>query len=275
MASRSSKASTAADQHKLYAPTAVQRGEYGNAPPSNPPDSNSDQDGNACPSAPFAAANGGADCPSLLFTVGIDEAGRGCLAGPVVAAAVVLPAHFFLPLLNDSKVLSAKQRAVLAPQIKAVALHWSVGLSWPREIERYNILQATFHAMARAVHSLPPPLSGPLLLLVDGNKCIPPLVLSRFCTGLKPSQQAIVGGDALVPAISAASILAKTYRDHLMDFFHRRYPVYAFDAHKGYGTKAHMQALVEHGPCPLHRMTFAGVLPPQESVTAPQQGQLC
>lgn len=220
----------------------------------------------------FAAQGRPENIGTQAVFAGIDEAGRGCLAGPVVAAAVILPAHFSLPLLNDSKVLSAQQRAVLAPQIKAVALGWSVGLSWPREIERYNILQATFHAMSRAVHSL---RIQPPQLLVDGNKCIPAPVLARFCPGLAPSQQAIIGGDALVPAISAASILAKTYRDHLMDFFHRRYPDYAFDSHKGYGTKAHMQALQAHGPCPLHRMTFAGVLPPQPKPPVTTQGTLC
>lgn len=190
---------------------------------------------------------------------GVDEAGRGCLAGPVVAAAVILPCSFDLPGLNDSKAISAKLRDSLAPRIRFTALAWSVGLSWPREIERCNILQATFHAMSRAVRTL---RVAPTHLLIDGNKKIPSPVLQHYCAAPVPSQQAIVGGDALEPAISAASILAKTFRDHIMDIFHRRYPLYGFDRHKGYGTKDHMHALQQHGPCPQHRMTFAGVLPP-------------
>lgn len=195
-------------------------------------------------------------CPES--TAGVDEAGRGCLAGPVVAAAVILPRSFDLPGLNDSKALSARQRDCLAPRIRAVALAWSVGLSWPREIERCNILQATFHAMSRAVRTL---RVIPTHLLIDGNKNIPLPVLQHYCAVPVPSQQAIVGGDALEPAISAASILAKTFRDHIMDIFHKRYPLYGFDRHKGYGTKDHMHALQQHGPCPQHRTTFAGVLP--------------
>ncbi|MEG2173815.1 MAG: ribonuclease HII, partial [Desulfovibrionaceae bacterium] len=195
-------------------------------------------------------------------TAGLDEAGRGCLAGPVVAAAVILPPHVILTGLNDSKVLSAKQRACLAPQIKAEALAWSVGLSWPREIERCNILQATFHAMSRAVRTL---RVQPVHLLIDGNKSIPRPLLQQYCAAFSagvPSQHTIVGGDALEAAISAASILAKTFRDQIMDIFHTHYPLYGFIRHKGYGTKEHFAAIRQHGPCPLHRMTFAGVLPP-------------
>lgn len=212
---------------------------------------------------------------------GVDEAGRGCLAGPVVAAAVILPVSFDLPGLNDSKVLSARQREALAPQIKASALAWSVGLSWPREIERCNILQATFHAMSRAIRSLRLP---PAHLLIDGNKTIPLPVLQHYCRASLPSQQAIVGGDALEAAISAASILAKTYRDHIMNIFHKRHPVYGFDRHKGYGTKEHIQRLQQHGPCPQHRLTFAKVLPPQDAarqseeqghIHNPSQAALC
>lgn len=223
-----------------------------------------DQAGEACQLGPHIA--------------GIDEAGRGCLAGPVVAAAVILPANLLLPGLNDSKQLSAKQRDLLAPQIKSCALAWSVGLSWPREIEHCNILQATFHAMSRAVCSLRLP---PQHLLIDGNKIIPLPVLQHYCRTFLPSQQAIVGGDALEAAISAASILAKTYRDHLMQIFHARHPAYGFDRHKGYGTKEHLQCLREHGPCPEHRRTFAGVLPPtaprqnKGQGRTPMQGSLC
>lgn len=218
----------------------------------------------------------GGICLTVPHVAGIDEAGRGCLAGPVVAAAVILPEGFILSGLNDSKQLSVKQRDLLAPQIKSSALAWSVGLSWPREIERCNILQATFHAMSRAVRSL---RLAPQHLLIDGNKTIPLPVLQRYCRALLPSQQAIIGGDALEAAISAASILAKTYRDHLMQVFHTRHPAYGFDRHKGYGTKEHLARLQEHGPCPQHRTTFAGVLPPgaavQHKSPAPVQGSLC
>lgn len=215
------------------------------------------------------------DCSRI--SIGIDEAGRGCLAGPVVAAAVILPEHFDLPHLNDSKALSVKQRDILAPQIKSVALAWGLGLAWPPEIDRCNILQATFWAMGRAVKSLHPlrdSLAGifsgtagmpTAILLVDGNKSIPLPILSRLCSGILPAQKAIVGGDALEPAISAASILAKTFRDHLMGVLHRRYPRYDFLSHKGYGTVAHMEALRAYGPCLQHRLTFAGVLPPAAS----------
>lgn len=210
--------------------------------------------------------------PAPQNTAGVDEAGRGCLAGPVVAAAVILPVGFDLPGLDDSKKLSARQRDELAPRIKAMALAWSLGCSWPREIERCNILQATFHAMSRAVKTLRVP---PAHLLIDGNKTIPSPLLQHYCLPPLPSQQALVGGDALEPAISAASILAKTFRDQLMDVLHRRYPLYAFDRHKGYGTKEHMQLLLQHGPCPQHRLTFAGVLPPAaENTTAIAQASL-
>ena len=195
-----------------------------------------------------------------LYMAGVDEAGRGCLAGPVVAAAVVLPETYALPGLTDSKKLSPARRERLAPAIKAQALTWAVGVAWPPEIDRINILQATFAAMARAVAHLAP---VPALVRVDGNKTIP----ARLLAGLAslPDQEAIIGGDLTVPAISAASILAKTFRDKLMVLFDRHHPGYGFATHKGYGVAAHLAALRRLGPCRLHRLTFRGVLPEASS----------
>lgn len=193
--------------------------------------------------------------PSVVIA-GVDEAGRGCLAGPVVAAAVILPASYDLPGLTDSKKLSPARREVLAPAIKTQAVSWAVGLAWPLEIDRINILQATLAAMARAVSHL---RLVPTLVRIDGNQCIPTARLAAVEPA--PRQETVVGGDLLVPAISAASILAKTARDRLMTILSRRYPAYGFAAHKGYGVKAHLLALRRLGPCPLHRLTFRGVLP--------------
>ncbi len=214
------------------------------------------------------------DRPSGL-AAGIDEAGRGCLAGPVVAAAVILPSGHELSGLADSKLLSAAAREALAPRIRACALAWGLGVVWPRRIERINILQATFEAMSRAVQTL---RRSPSRLLVDGNKTVPEAVLLRFWrkghAAPSPAQQAIVGGDKSVDAISAASILAKTFRDRLMRHLARRWPGYGLETHKGYGTAAHYAALRRLGPCPQHRRTFRGVLPDQAG-TAPSQGRLC
>lgn len=185
---------------------------------------------------------------------GVDEAGRGCLAGPVVAAAVVLPPSCdlaaVLPGLNDSKQLSAAKRAALEPAIKVTASAWSLGVSWPREIEAVNILQATLKAMARAVARLK---VRPEFLLIDGMQTI-----EFDCP-----QAAIKDGDALAPAISAASILAKTFRDRLLGSLDKRYPGYGLARHKGYGTKEHLAALQKLGPCPQHRRTFRGVPAPE------------
>lgn len=205
---------------------------------------------------------------STALPAGIDEAGRGCLAGPVVAAAVILPAHHDLPGLDDSKKLTAAQRERLAAGIRAQALAWGLGMAWQEDIDRVNILQATFMAMARAVGSLRPrpatpttPLPlAPRCILVDGNKTIPTAHLALYApvwAGL--GQRAEINGDARIPCIAAASILAKTCRDRLMEHLHRRYPCYGFARHKGYGTSAHRAALRLHGPCPLHRLTFGGV----------------
>lgn len=189
---------------------------------------------------------------------GVDEAGRGCLAGPVVAAACILPESFDLPGLTDSKALSAARREELAAAIRTQAVAWALGLSWPREIERINILQASLRSMERAVARL---RVTPRLLLLDGNQnCRSPL-----------PQRTIVGGDALVPAISAASILAKTFRDHLLTILDRRHPGYGLAAHKGYGTAEHLAALARLGPSPLHRLTFRGVRPEAAPKTERQQ----
>ncbi|MDD4953044.1 MAG: ribonuclease HII [Desulfovibrionaceae bacterium] len=196
---------------------------------------------------------------------GVDEAGRGCLAGPVVAAAVILPEDCAIAGLDDSKVLSAARRLCLAREVKAVALAWCLGLSWPREIDELNILQATFRAMARAVTRL---RLSPEWICVDGDKTIPPEVL-----GQSTAQRAVVRGDSLVPAVSAASILAKTWRDLLMAKLDRRYPGYGLAGHKGYGTAEHLGALARLGPSPMHRMTFRGVLKGPEA--GDHGGQAC
>lgn len=191
---------------------------------------------------------------------GVDEAGRGCLAGPVVAGAVILPASFDLPGLTDSKKLTPERRAVLEPAIKAQAVAWGLGVIWPSTIDRINILQATFRAMAKAVAVLK---VSPRALEIDGDKIIPSHLLH---TG-SMTQKAVVGGDALVPAISAASILAKTFRDRLMESLDKRYCGYGLREHKGYGTAVHLAAIVQLGPCRQHRLTFRGVLPEKPSQT--------
>ena len=204
---------------------------------------------------------------------GIDEAGRGCLAGPVVACAVILPAAYDLPGLTDSKACTAKQRDALAPCIKACAVGWGLGVIWPRRIDSINILQSTFEAMSLAVRNL---RTAPNLLLVDGNKTVPEAVLARLWTqkpsGALPPQRAIINGDAIEPAISAASILAKTFRDKLMTSLDKRWPGYGFAVHKGYGTKDHYEALRRLGPSPQHRLTFRGVCDDKPAVA--QQGSL-
>ena len=201
---------------------------------------------------------------------GIDEAGRGCLAGPVVAAAVILPEGAVIPGLADSKVLSPTRRDGLAAEIGAVALAWGLGVVWPPEIDRINILQATLKAMCHAASVLKVRPKG---LLIDGNQTIPePLFRQRAaCWPSSPRQKSIVDGDALVPVISAASIIAKTFRDMLMDKLDHRYPGYGFAKHKGYGSKEHFAALRELGPCPMHRKTFRGDLPERQTA---RQGSL-
>ncbi len=209
--------------------------------------------------------------PSDVSHIGVDEAGRGCLAGPVVAAAVLfspdadIPA--LLPGLADSKKLSAAARDALFPVIKNCCLCWGLGLAWPGEIDRVNILNATLRAMARAVSRLrPPPVPFPLLL-IDGNHPIRPDAWLAATALPLPAQRPVVDGDALVPAISAASVLAKVFRDHLMTRLDRRWPGYGFAAHKGYGTTGHLAAIHQHGPCPLHRRSFRKVRPEQEQLS--------
>ena len=182
---------------------------------------------------------------------GIDEAGRGPLAGPVVAAAVILNSDCVPAGLKDSKKLSAPHRERLAIEIRSTALAWSVAWSDRAEIDSMNILSATMLAMRRAILGLS---VMPVSVQIDGNR-LPNLHFhDRRIDGV-----AIVGGDATVAAISAASILAKTARDRIMVDMDRLYPHYAFAQHKGYGTEIHCDRLREHGPCTLHRRSFAPV----------------
>ena len=184
------------------------------------------------------------DTPGLW--AGVDEAGRGPLAGPVVAAAVILDDLKPIKGLADSKVLTARRREQLYEEILAKALCCSIAEASVEEIDRLNILQATMLAMKRAVEGL---RLKPVKVQVDGNR-LP--VLSMLA-------EAIVRGDALVPAISAASILAKVHRDRWCEQFHLEYPQYGFAGHKGYGTAEHLAALREHGACPQHRRSFSPV----------------
>ncbi len=180
------------------------------------------------------------------LVAGVDEAGRGPLAGPVVAAAVILDERNPIAYLADSKVLSPKRRDYLFDEIRAKALCFSIAQASAEEIDSLNILQATMLAMRRAVQGLRLP---PKLVLVDGNR-IPVLDVRA---------EAIVKGDSKVPAISAASILAKVTRDRWCAQYHQEFPQYGFEAHKGYPTLAHLQALRQHGPCPQHRKSFGPV----------------
>ena len=176
--------------------------------------------------------------------------------------------------LDDSKVLKADERDRLAAEIRQLATGWGIGLAWMDEISRINILQASLMAMTRAVAAMRVRMKAeglvPARLLVDGTQIIPPMYFRKF--GMPaPEQEAVVDGDALVPAISAASILAKTFRDDLMVKLDTRWPEYGFARHKGYGTKEHKEALAKFGPCPLHRIDFKGVLPQKKQ----EQGWLC
>ena len=177
---------------------------------------------------------------------GVDEAGRGPLAGPVVAAAVILDPTNPVEGLNDSKKLSAKRRELLAIEIRAKALAWSVAEATVEEIDAINILQASMLAMRRAVEGL---VVKPVRALIDGNRC----------PALACKAEAIVGGDGKMESIAAASILAKTIRDAGMRELHLAYPHYGFDRHMGYPTAFHLQALREYGASPAHRRSFAPV----------------
>ena len=174
---------------------------------------------------------------------GIDEAGRGPLAGPVVAAAVILPEDIQLPGVNDSKKITEKKREILFDFVKEHALAYGIGEASETEIDEINILQATFLAMRRAVEALQIPAD---YALVDGNRI----------QGLPVPAETVIGGDGKVLSIAAASILAKVTRDRYMRDMAAQYPEYGFEKHKGYGTKAHYAAIEQYGICPLHRKTF-------------------
>ncbi|PIE34338.1 ribonuclease HII [candidate division KSB3 bacterium] len=180
------------------------------------------------------------------YVAGVDEAGRGCLAGPVVAGAVILPRDWVLSGLNDSKQLSEAQRETLFPQIQHHAISIGVGIIPAGTIDKVNILQATYLAMEDAIAALDP---APQFLLLDA------VTLQR----VPIRQEGITKGDSLSISIAAASIIAKVTRDHLMVEYDTRYPHYGFASHKGYGTKLHREAIKLHGPCPIHRKTFRGV----------------
>lgn len=181
---------------------------------------------------------------------GCDEAGRGCLAGPVYAAAVILPKNYRNKWLNDSKQLSEADRYELRPEIEEKALAWAVGVVTHREIDEINILNASFLAMHRAIDQLK---IVPELLLIDGN---------RFNKYKDIEHKCIIEGDAKFMSIAAASILAKTYRDDFMKEAAKQYPHYSWHTNMGYATKAHRAAIKEHGACELHRLSFA-LLPAQ------------
>ncbi len=182
---------------------------------------------------------------------GVDEAGRGPLAGPVVAAAVVLDPARPIEGLRDSKLLSARERLRLAKKIRTHALSFALGLATVAEIDAMNILQASLIAMERAVLGLS---LTPTLLRIDGNQ-IPKFASCQATYNAEP----VIGGDRTVPAISAASILAKVCRDRLVIRLHRRFPVYGLDRNKGYPTPEHLRALDAHGPCAAHRRSFAPI----------------
>jgi len=177
---------------------------------------------------------------------GIDEAGRGPLAGPVVAAAVIFPSQVNIPGLNDSKKLSTKKREELFPKIQEISVSYGMAVVGQKVIDKINILQAARLAMKQAVEKLK---ITPGLLLIDGNQKIDSTL----------NQWAIVKGDSRSLSIAAASVLAKVTRDRIMDDYHKLYPQYEFNRHKGYGTKLHKHLIQEHGPCPIHRNTFKGV----------------
>lgn len=181
---------------------------------------------------------------SNLIEAGCDEAGRGCLAGSVYAAAVILPKDYDNPLLNDSKKLTEKRRKVLRDQIVRDAVAWAVGVVTPEEIDKINILNASFLAMHRALDQL---AVRPEAVIVDGN---------RFNPYRDLPYTTIVKGDGKYQSIAAASILAKTFRDEYMDSLANEYPYYDWQKNKGYPTKAHREGIREHGPSPYHRMSY-------------------
>lgn len=179
-----------------------------------------------------------------IIEAGCDEAGRGCLAGPVFAAAVILPRNFSHPLLNDSKQLKEQERDILRTIIEKEAVAWAVGMCTHHEIDTINILQASFKAMHKAIDGLH---VRPELLLIDGN---------RFAAYFGITHQCVIQGDATYMSIAAASVLAKTHRDEYMMTLHSEYPYYGWDNNKGYGTIHHRKQLQQYGLSPYHRKTF-------------------
>jgi ribonuclease HII len=204
---------------------------------------------------------------------GLDEVGRGPLAGPVVAAAVVLPRGFEHSDIKDSKLLTAIQREKLAAVIEQKALSWRLGVVEVEEIDRINILAASFSAMVKAWRDLQP---QPDCILIDGSQIIPRIVFDTVepSAGPLPRQRAIVKGDRLCLSISAASILAKVARDAIMIELDRIYPEYGFAGHKGYGCAAHLEALRRFGPSPVHRRTFQPVREACSEQVGPESGLL-
>lgn len=180
-----------------------------------------------------------------LIEAGCDEAGRGCLAGPVVAAAVILPRNFKHPILNDSKKLSAKQRAILKDEIINTAISWKVGFVTNDEIDEMNILRASIKAMHIAIEGL---AKQPQFLLIDGN---------RFYPYKDLKYKTIIKGDGLFFSIAAASVLAKTFRDEYMDKIHEEFPEYGWKKNKGYPTSSHRAAIIKYGITPFHRKSFS------------------
>lgn len=175
---------------------------------------------------------------------GVDEAGRGCIAGPVFASAVVLPVDFYHPMLNDSKKLSPAKRKIMREVIENEAIAFGVARAGEQEIDRFNILNASFMAMHRALDKLKP---APGHLLIDGNRFQPYREIPHTC---------IVKGDGRFSSIAAASVLAKTYRDEYMEMIHLQYPEYGWDRNRGYPTSAHRKAVERFGPSPFHRRSF-------------------
>jgi len=200
----------------------------------------------AAPTGPSLARERSLARAGRRLVAGVDEVGRGPLAGPVVAAAVILPDPWPVSGVNDSKKLDPARRRVLAAAIKKTAVAWAMGSASPEEIDRINIHRASLLAMRRAVDALAP---SPDYLLVDG----------RFVLESGPPQEAVVGGDASCLSVAAASILAKVERDAMMQAMHWIWPEYNFAANKGYGTAEHKRALSRLGPCPLHRRSYAPV----------------
>ena len=196
---------------------------------------------------PFVFYEKNLNIPDGFLVAGVDEAGRGPLAGPVLAAAVIFPPGLFIRGVTDSKKLTPEKREALFPLIKKRALAIGLGVLDPQKIDQFNILQASLMAMEKAVLQLS---TKPNLVLIDGNH---PLKVPY-------TQKCLIQGDRLSHTIGAASILAKVIRDKLMDSWHIRFPQYNFKKNKGYGTREHFEALKQFGPCPLHRLSFKGVV---------------